>query len=513
MYHILIVDDEPILCEAMQLKINLLNTQHNLHIESITTASSVEEAIQIIEDTPVDILITDMKMPGQTGLDLIRYLKEKGSPIVSVILSGYSDFEYVRTAFQHGAVDYLLKPVKLTQLHEVLQKCIASLQEGTEKENTPKSPAASEKVFLSELEQYCNDLSTEHPRPDSQPPKDIELFLPFPYFAVAVFSKNEQFDIRDLIDRYAKENPLNIDPCFCFRDLYENTVILFNQASDTNPAAILDFLKKLHSYLEENRCFCRSALSNIQTGIHRYGHLYREAAYHLSYQMIRDFTVIAAFEDEISPKSEELNELYNKYSQKINFAFQTKDFERIHNLINNIFTREFFDGGSPSNIINFFHFYMIQVQNLSSSLNFSVDRGKNFYSFQNLNEIRLYLKEILYELQQKSDSSEENRYLPLINIAVQYIEENFNKDISMADVANSVSMSYNYFSKLFKEQTHHTFSEYLTEVRMREARILLKDPGNKIKDIALEVGYESVYSFSRAFKQYFGTSPKELKNK
>ena len=72
-------------------------------------------------------------------------------------------------------------------------------------------------------------------------------------------------------------------------------------------------------------------------------------------------------------------------------------------------------------------------------------------------------------------------------------------------------MCYTYFSKFFKEQTQQSFSEYLTSIRMREAKHLMEeDPSVKIKDVAHLVGYESVYSFSRAFKQYYKFSPTSL---
>ena len=96
--------------------------------------------------------------------------------------------------------------------------------------------------------------------------------------------------------------------------------------------------------------------------------------------------------------------------------------------------------------------------------------------------------------------------------ATEYVEKNFNREISMNEVAEKVSVSYTYFSRLFKEQMHQSFSEYVVSVRMREAkRLIQEDPSIKMKDVAALVGYESVYAFSRAFKQYFHVSPKQAR--
>ena len=95
-------------------------------------------------------------------------------------------------------------------------------------------------------------------------------------------------------------------------------------------------------------------------------------------------------------------------------------------------------------------------------------------------------------------------------IAKQYVQNNYNRDISMDEVAEMVSMSYSYFSRVFKEQLHQSFSEYVLSVRMREAkRLMEEDPAIKIKEVAELVGYESVYTFSRAYKQYYHVSPKQ----
>ena len=105
----------------------------------------------------------------------------------------------------------------------------------------------------------------------------------------------------------------------------------------------------------------------------------------------------------------------------------------------------------------------------------------------------------------------DNDYPSHIEVAQQYIINNFNKNITMTDVANSVNMSYSYFSKLFKEETGLTFSKYLTKIRMEKAKSLLQNPINRINEIAGLVGYDNIYHFSRSFKSYYGISPNQYR--
>ena len=91
--------------------------------------------------------------------------------------------------------------------------------------------------------------------------------------------------------------------------------------------------------------------------------------------------------------------------------------------------------------------------------------------------------------------------------AKEYINENFHKDISLDDVSKVVDISPYYFSKLFKQEAGKNFIEYLTEVRLRNARSLLRNPQYSIKEICVRSGYSDPNYFSRIFKKYEGVTP------
>lgn len=101
----------------------------------------------------------------------------------------------------------------------------------------------------------------------------------------------------------------------------------------------------------------------------------------------------------------------------------------------------------------------------------------------------------------------------IIGMAKKFVRQNYNKNIDMAVVSNTVSMNYSYFSKLFKEVTGMNFSEYITSVRMEEARKMLDNPVSKIYEISERVGYDNPKYFSKVFKAYFGLSPEQYKKK
>jgi two-component system response regulator YesN len=142
---------------------------------------------------------------------------------------------------------------------------------------------------------------------------------------------------------------------------------------------------------------------------------------------------------------------------------------------------------------------------------FSENLYRDFYSFDSSDDLKFHIKDcilktvgILYVTHQR-----EGR---VVEVVKQYVQENYEKNIKLTDVAELVSMNYTYLSNLFSERNGSSFSKYLTDVRMAVAKKLLLDPRNRIAEIACKVGYNDAKIFSRAFKNYFGYPPTNFKS-
>lgn len=159
MIRVMLVDDEPFIMEGLSVLIDW--AEYDCMI--VAKASNGEEALEYIKQGDVDLVITDIKMPVMTGIELIQTAREEGlSSAYFVILSGYNDFQYAQSAIRYEALDYLLKPVSAKGLIDVIDKVKSkkratqgvdvTVQDGSEK------PEAATVLFKKELDDIISGI-------------------------------------------------------------------------------------------------------------------------------------------------------------------------------------------------------------------------------------------------------------------------------------------------------------------------------------------------------------------
>ncbi len=155
MYKVVIIDDEP----WTRNVIRSLGPWEKLGLEVVGEASDGETGWSLVKNLRPDIVITDVRMPRLTGLDLIQLMRDESIMAPAIVISGYEDYEYVHKALKLGVVDYLLKPVKPEELTRQLENCLKELNRnedtGELRVKAEFPPEAWEKDFnkiLKELE-------------------------------------------------------------------------------------------------------------------------------------------------------------------------------------------------------------------------------------------------------------------------------------------------------------------------------------------------------------------------
>lgn len=118
MHKVLLVDDEYMITEGLKVLIPF----EKWNMEVVATANDAEEALDYVKNHPVDLVITDVNMPGMNGLEMIAQMQESLPKLAFIILSGYQEFEYVKKALNLQVADYLVKPVNKVELAAILEK-------------------------------------------------------------------------------------------------------------------------------------------------------------------------------------------------------------------------------------------------------------------------------------------------------------------------------------------------------------------------------------------------------
>lgn len=125
MYNLMIVDDEIIIRNSLTRTIDW----RSLGIHVAAVLSNGKEAVEYIETYPVDLIISDIKMPFMDGIELLKYVNEHAPDIKVILLTGYAEFSYAKQAVKYNVCDYMLKPVQRQELEEVVRRSIQAIEE------------------------------------------------------------------------------------------------------------------------------------------------------------------------------------------------------------------------------------------------------------------------------------------------------------------------------------------------------------------------------------------------
>jgi len=126
---ILVLDDEPIVCERLQATLEKLG----FHVETFTNSKA---AINRLAEFRFDIVVTDLKMSGPDGMDILRFVQENSPRSKVIIITGFATVEKAEEAMRSGAVDFVAKPFKITELRDLVLRIAREMQNGV---TTPES--------------------------------------------------------------------------------------------------------------------------------------------------------------------------------------------------------------------------------------------------------------------------------------------------------------------------------------------------------------------------------------
>lgn len=529
MIKIMVADDEPLQRQYLRAVLEEYPRKYKI----VAEAENGEEAVAMGLEHRPDVVFLDIRMPGLDGIEVARQLKIAIPDVRIVIVSAYSEFHYAQQSVGLGLAEYLLKPVESMEILDLVQR----LSDEIEQENEKKQELKETKEILKEAMPFIRigfvmDLINGNLTDETEMANRTAFFgLKNPLcLALNVWLDNltTQNNFRSELEKQivqrqvseAVEASLKEWPEHFFISLGNGQYTILLAAEETFDDVAL---KEMATKFAEHICeYVRNNTSSTVTvGIGRMGHgpsgiarSYREASVAGEYRVLYggDQPIHA---DDVEATSEYANVLRQGYEKNLVMAVCMGDWDRTVRSFLSLWTEYISEDTQIVRVrLKISEICTVVVRSaVESSVAFE-SLGENLAVLEqqiaketNMDIMKEKVVNWLNELVSKIRTSREFRNVNLIDKAVRFMEENFQQEIGLEDVAKQVYLSTCYFSRLFKQVKGWSFTEYLTHVRMEEARKLLTTTSYSVAEIAMKVGFRDARYFSQVFKKHAGKTP------
>lgn len=507
MIKLLIVDDEVIIRNSLKNKIEC--SDNEIIFEE---AKDGIEALQIALNLRPDIVITDVRMPQMNGIQFITELKKILPDIQTIFISGYNEFDYVKSALELESCAYVLKPIKKHELNCAVQKAVERIRQYSLLNSSTHMQLNLLDKFL---ESFYNGTVA------SLTDFDIilkNLHFHRSYFQVLLVRFSDTINTAD----YA-EQTLNSAVAFLSSEYTGRIISVSNRnfvifLTSSKPVELISYSKTLIKQLSIKYSLDISIVLGRQSdSIEAVPEIFKEARDSLKFLHLYNTHEIILPQEQAEPSWPSsfpehiartiIDHIYTGNSVLLEDAvgslddfIQSSPAMTLYS-INHIFSqilsdilRILYERQSPKTLID----QGISLMHRFSACNLQEDFSNQFLE---------YCKCVISSFQ-KSTSIDE-----IMHDAAAYIDAHYNEDITLKKIAAFYYLNSSYFSISFKTITGRNFNEYLTNVRIEHAKKLLENESIKINEVARLVGYEDTSYFGKTFRKHTGILPSEYRRR
>lgn len=505
MINILIVDDQKHIRDGLQAMLR----QFPLPIDNLYSAANGLEALDILRQHQVNLVITDIRMPDMDGLTLMAQTKEEHINVDYLIISGYSDFAYAQKAIELGAKNYLLKPVKRedlqTSVGHVWQELQARQELSLNIEHISRRAQETDRKELSMFMQGAASdeawiVQTEQQNPELW--RNYRLCLLREERWINQPGASSSHSIESIAYRvYGRQG------CMC---LQRRPYLILAVDADMDTGA-------LSAALKPEQIDAITAMTDSQHGLKGLPDSYTQVMelYRHSYLFPDKRCILRAHIERLEQHwelpYEELYALFQligtknsgKIAQGISALLHKDVLQRYHIRYTQQLCRA---------TVQMLEEYERVIRPYMGEEALDIECLRNLFDYpgirdyiQALQQQLLRLNQFYYEYKCSFRNTQD------LSEAIRFIHESYHKPLDLAMVSNHVSLNYAYFSNLFKKNIGKGFAEYLRDVRLDKARRLLSETDHKIIEVATMVGYENYKSFTRAFRDVMNMQPTEYR--
>lgn len=533
MYSLLVVDDEDIAVRGIVQGIDW----SELPISSIHTAYDAEEAQAILKEHTIHIMLSDIDMPNQSGIELLEWVNEHSPQSVTIFLTGHADFKYAQQAVQLDCFEYLLKPID----HSALKACVSKALDKVREAEQLEEIRSTYELFYEQwnkqrpvlIERLWQDVL--HYR-QSAAPKQLDVELqnyalpisaesPLRLVLISIEQWREEWSARDEeimtygVKNAAEELILQGKPGHIVQDGNGVLFVLFYGVQEAEELSADAVEERCRAFIMQCKGMLNCHLScyigeqamvwQIRSSAERLLELERINVSHTC-TVIKERDNKALPEFSAPPQARFADwELLLESGKQRELSLRIDEcFDQLQECkIDYTYMASFYYGYMDM-LFRWLNKKSLQITEVFTKREWEISEQV----LKSLTRMRAWTQQL--SLQATEYASRNGKDVSQVVWKVQrYMEEHLGEEFSREEIAEQVFLNPAYLSRLFRRETGFSLTDYLVRLRIDRARIGLEKTNERISDIALAVGYANFSHFSKLFKKITGFTPQEYRKK
>jgi len=471
MYKALLVDDENLVLKSLEAGVDWRKSGFVV----AGKANNGAKALQLVRELKPHVLFTDIRMPGLSGLELIKQVKETDADIQIVVISGYAEFAYVQKSLSYGVLGYCLKPFDDHEIDSLLKTAAKAIEDVRQKR---------ENELLELIEEPAGER------------------------AEAEF------------DRILRNNGLDAETLYALVSLGKGR-ISFQEG--VNVVSIHLGSSRTGYFLQSEgadrlRGLVREPIPPdiLGVGAARAGRKLCDVAKALDEAAVQAWNFFVHGRDSVHFREDTAGETEaSRLIRQLERSAAKKDTASMRRLLGEMTepgNKRGISIGQALIVYNLVCFHASSDLSAEPEEDYIFSKEQLFHLYRSFDAMIDSLRQELHEPDQAPAARTERKtaHASLKEI-VKHMNANYRSDISIQSIAKSFYMNPNYLSQLFKRELNVTFTDYLTQLRLRQARLLLETTGLSIGEIAESVGFRDYFYFIRTFKKYEKITPRQYR--
>lgn len=519
MVKVVIVDDEEITRNGLAEFIDW----DGLGVQIAGKAADGVEALELVKNVLPDIILCDVRMPRMDGITLAKQIKDLYPECKIIFLSGYSDVEYLKSAIKIKAVDYVEKPVDIEELEKLISRTVLLCKEEKDRKHLEQELLLNVERSIPYLRSKLVESLLRGGDIDFDSIRNNLRFIGIDF----PLEGSYLCCVADFQDPSKAEGSLGVInetiaghiPVYISTNVNGQTVIIFTLSSSSGlpliSACCSEAVKAVKGALKTDVTVGMGSVVHCAADI---AHSYANALEALRYLFYHGRNAVIRYNDVAGSSSPTL--IFDKQQYTLlEDCLKKKNIDSASEIVENIIMD--LEKNNSSNIDQvrkgLFNIYLlissIYIENIFEIENNNDILRARLFMTGELSTIRKFIRSKLMAIEYRITLEKSSSVKSVIKRIEDYIEQNYNRDISINSISNEVYLTPTYLCLLFKKEKGETINEHITRLRVAKAKEFLRDRRVKLYEVACKVGYHDSNYFAKVFKKITGLNPSDYRDR